>query len=74
VIELREDRASIVEEGTTGIGQLDAAWLAAKQLHVKCLLDRLDQLTQGWLLDAEPSCGPSNVSFLGNRDEISEML
>ena len=45
LVELGEDCASIIEKCAAGIGQLDSARLAAKQLNVKFPLDRLDQLT-----------------------------
>jgi quercetin dioxygenase-like cupin family protein len=73
VIELGEDCTSIIEKGAAGIGQLDAARLATKQLHVKFLFDRLDQLTEWRLLDAEPIRRSRDVVLLGDRDEISEM-
>jgi hypothetical protein len=42
-------------------------------LHIKFLLDRLDQSTERGLLHAEPFRGARNVPFLGDRDEMPEV-
>ena len=71
--ELREDGARIVEHCAAGIGQLDAARLAAEQLHIELALERLDLLAERRLLHAEPLGRPGDVALLGDRDEIAKM-
>jgi hypothetical protein len=72
-VELSEYRASGFKESTSGVGQLDTARPALKQLHIELSFDRLDHLTERWLLDAEPFRGPGDVPFLGDCDEIPKM-
>jgi hypothetical protein len=64
---------SIDEERAASVGQLHAARLAAKQLHVKFPFDRLDQSTERWLLDVEPLRCPRNMTFFSDSDEVPEM-
>ena len=64
---------SIDEERAASVGQLHAARLAAKQLHVKFPFDRLDQSTERWLLDVEPLRCPCNMTFFSDSDEVPEM-
>ena len=73
VVEVREHRAGIVEEGAPGLGQFNTARLAAESLNIKFAFDRLDPLTEWWLLHAKPLRGPRDVTFLSNRDEIPEV-
>ena len=72
-IELSEHRTGVLQEGAAGIGHFDAAGLAAQQLHVELRLDGFYLLAERWLLDAKPLCGPGNVPFLGNRNEVAEV-
>ncbi len=65
--------ARLVEKDAARFRQLDPASLAAEQLHVEVLLDRLDLLAERRLLHSEPLGGPGDVSFLGNGDEVSEL-
>jgi hypothetical protein len=64
-------RASLGEQRAASFGQLDAAGLAVKQLHVKLLFDRLDLLAQRRLLHAELFSGSRYVPRLGDRNEES---
>jgi hypothetical protein len=73
VVELRQHRAGIRDEGATGIGQFDAARLSMKKLHIELAFDCLDALTERRLLHSQPLGGSRDVAFLGNGDEIPEM-
>jgi hypothetical protein len=73
VVELRKDRAGIIEKGAPRIGQLYPTRLSAKELHVEFAFDRLDALTKRRLLHAKPLGGSRDVTFLGNGDEIPKM-
>src|SRR5262245_39322537 len=73
VVELSKRCAGLVEESAAGVGELDAAWLAAEQLHIEFALQRLDLLAERRLLHAEPLGGARDVRFLGDRDEIAKV-
>src|SRR5262249_8621906 len=73
VVQLCEHGAGIVEEGATGLGQLDTTPFAAEELRVKLAFQRLDLLTEGWLLHAQPLRGARDVPFLGDCNEIPEV-
>src|SRR5215472_16257930 len=65
--------ARALKQGSTGIGQLNAARLAPKQLDIELAFDRVDLPAERRLLYAEPFFGPRDVPFLGDRDEIAEL-
>src|SRR5215813_3520909 len=73
VVQLCEHGAGIVEEGATGLGQLDTTPFAAEELRVKFAFQRLDLLAEGRLLHAEPLSGARDVPFLGYCNEIPEV-
>jgi len=73
MIDVGQNRASIGEQRRAGIGQLDAARLAAEQLHLELLLQGADLHAQRRLLDAQTLGRPGHVPFLGDRDEITQV-
>ena len=73
MVEALENETTLLEQDAAGLRQLDAARLAAEELHVELPLDRLDLLAQGWLLHAEPLGGAGDVPLLRDRDEVPEL-
>ncbi len=73
MIDLGQNRASIGEQRRAGVGQLDAARLAAKQLNIELPLQRANLLAERWLLHAEPFRRPRDMLFLGDGNEVSKM-
>ena len=73
MVEPRQSGESIVEESASGIGQLDAARPAAKQLYIQLPFDRLDLLAERRLLHSESFRGPCDVTFFRDGDEIPEV-
>ena len=73
VVDMGEDGAGIGQQRTAGLGQLDAARLAAQQLHVEFALQRADLLAERRLLHAEPLGGAGDVAFFGDGDEVAEV-
>ena len=61
------------EQRLPRLGQLDAARLAAEQLHLQFGFECSDLLAERRLLDAQPLGGAGDVAFLGDRDEVAEM-
>src|ERR1700761_7984309 len=68
-----EQKPRLLEQCKPGFGQLDATRLSQKQLSADLLLQRLDLLTQGRLLHAEPVGGAGDVRFLRDNSEIPEL-
>jgi hypothetical protein len=73
LIEVQEHRLSAIKKSAASVGQLNAPPLAAKQLNIEFSLDRFDLPTQRRLLDPKPFRSPCHVTFLRNRNEISEV-
>src|SRR5262245_1638551 len=73
LVEMRQHGAGIVQENAPGVGQLDPARLAPKQLHIKLTFHSLDAEAERGLLHAKPLRGSCNMSFLRNCDEVSEV-
>src|SRR3954451_20384783 len=73
MIVLRKYRTRIIEKNAPGLGQLDAARLAVKQLDIEFQLDRLNPLAQRRLLHPEPLGGSRDMCFFRDRDELPEM-
>jgi|SRR6476469_4451633 hypothetical protein len=73
MVVLRKHRTRIIKKNAPGLGQFNAARLAAKELDIEFQLDRLDPLAERRLLHAKPLSGPRDVSFLRDGDELPEM-
>src|SRR5262245_57013258 len=73
MIDVGQDRTGIGEQRRAGVGQLDAARLAAKQLHIELPLQCANLLAERRLLHAEPFRRPRDVLYLGDGDEISKV-
>src|SRR5262249_40885842 len=73
LVEIGENCASIVEQCATSFGELNATRLAAKQLDIEFVLNRLNLAPQSWLWNAEPFRGPRDVTFLCNRDKVAKL-
>jgi hypothetical protein len=73
VIEVRDYRACVIQEGAPRFGQLDATRFALKQLYVQLAFDCLDALTERRLLHAKALGGPGDMPLLGDRDEVPEV-
>jgi hypothetical protein len=72
-IKLRENRAPMGEKCVTRVGELNAARLAAKKLHIEFAFDRLDALAERRLLHSQPFRGARDVALLGDCNEVAEM-
>src|SRR5262245_61558971 len=72
-IELRKGRTRIVEKGGARVSQLNAARLAAEELHVELAFDRLDLLTEWRLLHPKALGGARDVTFFGDGDKVTQM-
>jgi hypothetical protein len=70
---LRDHCTGAIEENASGLGQFDAARLAAKELDAELGFDRLDPLAERRLLHAEPLGGSCDVAVLGNGHELTEV-
>ncbi len=68
-----EDRARFGQQRFAGLGQLDAARLAAEQLHLELGFEGADLLAQRRLLDAESFRRAGDMPLLGDGDEITEV-
>jgi hypothetical protein len=73
MVVLRKHRTRIIEKNAPGLGQLNAAGLAAKELDIEFQLDRLDPLAERRLLHAEPLGSPRDMSLFRDGDELPEM-
>jgi tripartite-type tricarboxylate transporter receptor subunit TctC len=73
MVDLREHGTGIIKESAAGIGQFDAARLAAEQLGIDFAFDCPDLPTKRRRLQAEPLRGPRDVPFLSDRDEIAKL-
>jgi hypothetical protein len=73
VIDLRKHDTGIVKEGAPGIGQFDAARLAAEQLGIDLAFDRPDLPAERRRLHPKPFSGPRNVPFLGDGYYIAKL-
>ena len=73
MVDLREHGTGIIKESAAGIGQFDAARLAAEQLGVDFAFDCPDLPTERRRLHAEPLRGPRDVPFLSDRNEIAKL-
>jgi hypothetical protein len=72
VVEGREYRTGIIEKRSPCIGQLDTTRFSAEELNLKFPFERSDLLTERRLLHIKPLCGPGDVPFLSDCDEIAE--
>src|SRR5205807_3271683 len=61
------------EKGFARRGQLDAAWLPPEQLEFELGFEGANLLAERRLLDAEPRCRASHMTFLCDGNEIPEM-
>src|SRR4030095_10618835 len=66
LLEMRQHGAGIVEENPPGVGQLNPARLAAKQLHIKLPFHCLAAKAERRLVHAKPLRGSCDMSFLRN--------
>ena len=73
MIDVRQNCTRIGEQRRAGVGQLDAARLAAEQLNIELSLQRANLLAERGLLHAEPFRRPRDMLFLGDGDEISKV-
>src|SRR5581483_4715729 len=73
VVDARQHRTRILEQGPARFGQLDAARLAAEELHVELGLECADLLAERRLLDAQPLRRAGDVTRFGHGDEIAQM-
>jgi hypothetical protein len=70
---LRDRCASAIKENASGLSQLDATRLAAKELDVELGFDCLDPLAERRLLHAQPLGSSRDVALLGNGHELTEV-
>jgi hypothetical protein len=70
---MRQHGAGIVEENAPGVGQLDPARLAAKQLHAELAFHCFNPEAERGLLHAKPLRGSCDMPFLRNGDEVSKV-
>src|SRR6516164_4119519 len=73
IVDLCKDGMGIIDEGAAGIGQFDAARLAAEQLHIEFALNRLDLPAERWRLHIKALRGPRDVSLLRDRNDVSKV-
>jgi len=73
MLDLPQHRFGFGKQHLAGLRQLDAARLAAEQLHPQLGFERPDLLAQRRLLDAEPVGGARHMPLLGDGDEVAEM-
>jgi hypothetical protein len=70
---LRDHCASAIKENASGLSQLDATRLAAKEFDVELGLDCFDPLTERRLLHAEPLGSSRDMAILGDGHKLPEM-
>ena len=70
---LGEHLARVAQERLPGRGQRHVPLGAHEQVGAEFLLQRGDLLGQGRLHDEQPVGGPSEVQFLGERDEVLQV-
>src|SRR3546814_8255858 len=70
---LAEDAARVDQQALARLGQLDAARLAAEELHLQLGLQRLDLLAERRLLHAKALGGAGHVPLLGYGDAVAQM-
>ena len=69
-----EGKPPLVWEDPTRFGKLCPMRDSSQQRRTKLCFQLLDLLAEGWLSDPKPGSGSREVQFLGNRDEVSDML
>jgi len=73
MVNLCKHRTRIVKEGTTRVGQFDAARLAAEQLGIDFAFDRPDLPAERRWLQAKSLRSPSDVAFLCDRNDVAKL-
>ena len=73
MLDVFENRAHLGHQRGPCACELHTSWQPTKQLHLELTLEGADLLTERRLLDAELFGSPSDVPFLGNRKEVSQV-
>src|SRR5262245_38364040 len=68
-----QDLAGLIEEQSSGVGELHLALRTEEQLHLELLLETQDLLTQRRLGDVESGGGAAEVQFFGHGDEVAQV-
>jgi tripartite-type tricarboxylate transporter receptor subunit TctC len=71
-LDSRKDVARCLQQRTSGIGQFNAARLAAKQLHPKLSFERLDLPAERRLLHLKPFGSARDVTFFSRHRKIPQ--
>ena len=73
-LDLQQRRPRMIEKGSAGGGQFDAARAAGKQLHADLMFEIPDLTAKRGLGRMQPPFGRHReAAFLGDRDEIAKM-
>src|SRR5205085_277375 len=70
---LGQQGPALLEQESTGGGQVGSAATSREQLGAELRLQRLDLARQDRLRDVKPLSGSAEVEFLGNGDEVSQL-
>jgi hypothetical protein len=70
-IHILKNLARTLQKHFSGIGELDAARFASKQLHTEFALERTNLLAQGRLLNSKSLRRARDMAFFGDGDEIA---
>ena len=73
VVELREDRAGLLQEEAPRLREPDAPPVPFEQRRAQLVLDRLDLLAERRLAHVQAARGPAEVELLGDGDEVAQL-